>query len=125
MLLFFIVQIFKLQYMCSVHCKLHDRLYTPVYNEHMHHNTPVTNCQPICEELHLCLYLIIVSRMENDDNVDTKAVLDMRLDMDDMENLRKVLPDMQEDQRNLSQLDIILRAIKYIKDLGDDLKKSS
>ena len=63
--------------------------------------------------------------MENGDNVDTKDVLDMRLDMDDMENLRKVLPDMQEDQRNLSQLDIILRAIKYIKDLGDDLKKSS
>ena len=63
--------------------------------------------------------------MENGDNVDTKEVLDMRLDMDDMENLRKVLPDMQEDQRNLSQLDIILRAIKYIKDLGDDLKKSS
>ena len=66
-----------------------------------------------------------VSRMENGDNVDTKEVLDMRLDMEDMENLRKVLPDMQEDQRNLSQLDIILRAIKYIKDLGDDLKKSS
>ena len=63
--------------------------------------------------------------MENGDNVDTKEVLDMRLDMDDMENLRKVLPDMQEDQRNMSQLDIILRAIKYIKDLGDDLKKSS
>ena len=63
--------------------------------------------------------------MENGDNVDTKEVLDMRLDMDDMENLRKVLPDMQEDQKNLSQLDIILRAIKYIKDLGDDLKKSS
>ena len=66
-----------------------------------------------------------VSRMENGDNVDTKEVLDMRFDMDDMENLRKVLPDMQEDQRNLSQLDIILRAIKYIKDLGDDLKKIS
>ena len=63
--------------------------------------------------------------MENGVNVDTKEVLDMRLDMEDMENLRKVLPDMQEDQRNLSQLDIILRAIKYIKDLGDDLKKSS
>ena len=63
--------------------------------------------------------------MENGVNVDTKEVLDMRFDMDDMENLRKVLPDMQEDQRNLSQLDIILRAIKYIKDLGDDLKKSS
>ena len=63
--------------------------------------------------------------MENGDNVDTKEFLDMRFDMDDMENLRKVLPDMQEDQRNLSQLDIILRAIKYIKDLGDDLKKSS
>ena len=63
--------------------------------------------------------------MENGDDVDTKEVLDMRFDMDDMENLRKVLPDMQEDQRNLSQLDIILRAIKYIKDLGDDLKKSS
>ena len=62
--------------------------------------------------------------MENGDNVDTKEVLDMRLDMDDMENLRKVLPDMQEDQRNLSQLEIILRAIKYIKDLGDDLKSS-
>ena len=63
--------------------------------------------------------------MENGDDVDTKEVLDMRFDMDDMENLRKVLPDMQEDQRNMSQLDIILRAIKYIKDLGDDLKKSS
>ena len=63
--------------------------------------------------------------MENGDDVDTKEVLDMRFDMDDMENLRKVLPDMQEDQRNLSQLDIILRAIKYIKDLGDDLRKSS
>ena len=63
--------------------------------------------------------------MENGDDVDTKEVLDMRLDMEDMENLRKVLPDMQEDQRNMSQLDIILRAIKYIKDLGDDLKKSS
>ena len=63
--------------------------------------------------------------MENGDNVDTKEVLELRLDMEDMENLRKVLPDMQEDQRNLSQLDIILRAIKYIKDLGDDLKKSS
>ena len=71
------------------------------------------------------MYLIIVSRMENGDNVDTKEVLDMRLDMDDMENLRKVLPNIQEDQRNLSQLEIILRAIKYIKDLGDDLKKSS
>ena len=63
--------------------------------------------------------------MENGENLETKEVPGLRLDMDDMENLRKVLPEQEKGQEELSQLEIILRAIKYIKDLGDDLKTSS
>ena len=61
---------------------------------------------------------------ENGDNVETKEIPGVRLNMEDMENLRKVLPELEKGQEDVSQLEIILRAIKYIKDLGDDLKKS-
>ena len=67
------------------------------------------------------------SRIEmegNCDNMETVEIPGMRLNMEDMENLRKVLPELEKDQKDQSQLEIILRAIKYIKDLGDDLKKN-
>ena len=42
----------------------------------------------------------------------------------DMEKLKKMLPDLQQSGK-LSQLDIILEAIQYIKSLQYTLKKSS
>ena len=45
-----------------------------------------------------------------------------KISQDDLEKLKKMLPDLQQ-AGNLSQLDIILEAIKYIKTLQYTLIK--
>jgi hypothetical protein len=44
------------------------------------------------------------------------------ISQDELEKLKKMLPDLQEAEK-LPQLDIILEAIQYIKTLQQELKK--